>query len=40
VVKVELGSKELAAVHEMAKSRGLRFADLIREWILEKIHSS
>ena len=40
VVKVRLATEEMQSVDEMASSRGLGSADLIREWVLEKIHES
>lgn len=39
VVKVQLGPEEIEAVNEIAKSKGVASADLIREWILEKIQA-
>jgi predicted DNA binding CopG/RHH family protein len=38
VVKVQLEPEEIAALNEIAKAKGLGSADLIREWVLEKIH--
>ena len=40
VVKIHLHQKEIEAVKQMAKSKGVGFADLIREWVLEKVHIS
>ena len=40
VVKVQLEAEAIQAVNEIAKSRGVGCADLIREWVLEKIHVS
>ena len=37
LVKVQLKPEEIRAVNGIAKSKGLCAADLIREWILEKI---
>lgn len=40
VIKVQLLPEEAEAVEELAKSRGVSYADLIREWVLERIHVS
>ncbi len=40
VVKVHLPAKEAEAVRELAKSKGLHDADLIREWVLERVHGA
>ena len=40
VPKVRLQSEEAEAVKELAKSRGVSYADLIREWVLERIRVS
>lgn len=40
VVKVQLGPEEIEALDEIAKARGVASADLIREWVLEKIQVS
>ena len=40
VVRVQLEPEEIEALNEIAKSRGVGPADLIREWVLEKIQSS
>jgi predicted DNA binding CopG/RHH family protein len=39
-IQIHLPPKEIEAVKEMAKSKGIGSADLIREWILEKIRIS
>ena len=39
-VNVPLESKEVEAVKKIAKSKGVESADLIREWIQEKISTS
>jgi hypothetical protein len=39
VVKVCLPCKEAEAVKELAQSKGLHDVDLIRQWILERVHS-
>ena len=38
VIKIHLQPAELDAVEQIAKSKGLKQAALIREWILEKLH--
>jgi predicted phosphatase len=38
VVKIQLEPEQIEALNEIAKSRGLGPADLIRQWVLEKIH--
>ena len=40
VVKVQLQPEEIEALNEIAKSKGVGSADLIREWVLEKIQVS
>lgn len=40
VVRVQLAPEEIEALNEIAKAKGLGSADLIREWVLEKIHVS
>lgn len=40
VVKVQLEPHEIEALNEIAKSKGVDSADLIREWVLEKIQVS
>ena len=40
VVKVQLEPEEIDALNEIAKAKGLGSADLIREWVLEKLHVS
>jgi predicted DNA binding CopG/RHH family protein len=37
VVKIHLQPQEIEAVQEIAHTKGIDSADLIREWILEKI---
>lgn len=36
-VKISLTSQEAGAIHQMAKRQGVDSADLIREWVLEKV---
>lgn len=38
VVKIQLEPDEIEALNEIAKSKGVGSADLIREWVLERIH--
>lgn len=40
VVKVHLPCKEAETLKELAQARGLHDADLIRQWILERVHAS
>lgn len=37
VVKIQLEPDEIEALNEIAKAKGVGSADLIREWVLEKI---
>ena len=37
VVKIQLEPEEIEALNEIAKAKGVGSADLIREWVLEKI---
>jgi predicted DNA binding CopG/RHH family protein len=39
VVKVRLPSKEADSLKELAQSKGLDDADLIRQWVLERVHA-
>ena len=38
-IKIPLASKEMHAVQNIARSKGIGPVDLIREWVLEKIHA-
>lgn len=40
VLKIHLQSEEVEAVKAFAKSRGVSYDVLIREWVLERIHTS
>ena len=40
VVRVYLPAKEAETIREMAQSKGLHDADLIRQWVLERVHGS
>lgn len=40
VLHVRLQPKEVEAVREVARLRGIDYADLIREWVLEKVHTA
>ncbi len=37
-LKVELKPEDAEAVIEIARSRGVSYNELIKEWVLEKIH--
>jgi predicted DNA binding CopG/RHH family protein len=39
VVKIHLPKDEVETVNKMAKSQGVEYTDLIREWVLEKVHA-
>ena len=39
-VCVSLEPEDLLAVKRIAESRGVEYRTLVREWVLEKIHSS
>ena len=38
-ITIHLETDEANVVQELARSRGLRESELIREWVLEKIHA-
>ena len=38
-VTIHLSSEDAVAVNEIAKAKGLNDAELIREWVVEKVHS-
>ena len=40
VVSVPFLAKEKAAVRRIARARGVREAELVREWVLERLHTS
>ena len=40
VVQIRLQPKEVEAVKEVAKSQGIDYVDLIREWVLEKVRTA
>ncbi len=40
VVKVHLPSKEANALKALAQSKGLADGDLVRQWVLERVHAS
>ncbi len=40
VMKIHLKPDEAEAVKELARSRGVSYADLIHEWVVENIHKS
>ena len=39
-VKIHLQSDELETIRKLASSRGISDANLIREWVLERIHTT
>jgi predicted DNA binding CopG/RHH family protein len=39
VVNVRLPCKEAESLKELAQSKGLDDADLIRQWVLERVHA-
>ncbi len=38
-VMIHLSSEEAVVINEIAKAKGLNDAELIREWVVEKVHS-
>ena len=40
MVKVPLSPSDVKAVKKIARSKGVRYTDLIREWIQEKVRAS
>ena len=36
--KIHLEPDEAAAVNQIARSKGISYEELIKEWVLEKIH--
>ena len=40
VISVQLAPEEIEALDKLAKSKGVASVDLIRQWVLEKIHAS
>ncbi|MFQ5633469.1 MAG: CopG family antitoxin [bacterium] len=38
-IRIPLASKEMNAIRNIAKSKGIGSEELIREWVLEKIHA-
>ena len=40
LVQIRLRSQEVEAVKKVAKSRGINYTDLIREWVLEKVRTA
>lgn len=40
VVRLHLGTDEAEAVAELARAKGVAAAELIREWVLEKIKAA
>jgi predicted DNA binding CopG/RHH family protein len=39
-VKIHLQSDEVEMIRKLASSRGISHANLIREWVLERIHTA
>ena len=39
VVKISLPFKEVEAIKELAQSKGLPIVDLVRQWILDRVHT-
>ena len=39
VVKIPLPLKEAEAIKELAQSKGLPTVDLVRQWILDRVHT-
>ena len=39
IVKVRLPRKEADTLEELAQSKGLHGTDLIRQWVLERVHT-
>lgn len=39
-ITLRLQTDEAEAVHQLAKSKGVADAELIREWVREKLHAS
>ncbi len=40
LVQIHLQPVEVEAVKEAARLRGMNYVDLLREWVLEKVHIS
>ena len=38
-VMIHLSSEDAVVVNEIAKAKGLNNAELIRQWVVEKVHS-
>ncbi|MGM0490825.1 MAG: CopG family antitoxin [Planctomycetota bacterium] len=39
-ITVDLAADEANAIRAMAKSRGVRDSELIREWVLDRLHAT
>jgi predicted DNA binding CopG/RHH family protein len=37
VVPIRLQAKEIAALKKLAKTKGIEYKDLIKEWVIEKL---
>lgn len=40
IVQIRLQPVEVEAVKQFAKLRGIDYTDLIREWVLERVHTA
>lgn len=40
LMTLRLEPQEIEAIEKIAKNRGMDWSDLLREWVLEKIHQS
>ncbi len=40
VVRIHLRAEEAEAIRRMAESKGVDYADLIRQWVVEKVETS
>ena len=40
LVQIRLQPKDIEAVKQAASLKGMNHADLIREWVLEKVHTA
>ena len=40
VVKIHLPEDKVETVKKIAKSQGIGYTELIREWVLEKVHAA
>ena len=40
IVRIPLPARDVEAVKKLAKSRGVPYTDLLREWVLERVRAS